>query len=396
MKIAFYIGTFPALSETFILNQITGLIDRGHDVHIFAARPAVGSKSHPDVDKYDLLSRTHYWPTPGEAIGHAVAIGPRRVTSLIRATLAADVAWSAAMFGRALTVERAGAFDAVLCHFGHLGREAQVLRDIGALRGKLLTVFHGYDMSVFLRERGERVYDHLFAHADLLLPISDHWRRKLIGLGADENRTRIHRMGIDCARFEFRPRHPDPDGLVHVVTIGRLTEKKGIRHGVEAIARLVEKHPNVRYHIVGDGDLRSDIESLVASLGVEGVVEMHGWMDGEEILSLLQGQHILLTPSITAANGDTEGIPVVLMEGMAMGLPVVSTLHSGIPELVRHEHSGYLVAESDVDDLTMRLEHLLDHPETWPELGAQGRRIVEEDFDIDRLNDGLVEILANL
>ena len=101
-------------------------------------------------------------------------------------------------------------------------------------------------------------------------------------------------------------------------------------------------------------------------------------------------------PSITASNGDQEGIPVVLMEAQATGLPIISTYHTGIPEVVIDGKSGFLVHEKDVDALAEKLEYLIKHPEIWPEMGRYGRKHVEEKYDIKKLNQQLVKIYQNL
>ncbi len=116
----------------------------------------------------------------------------------------------------------------------------------------------------------------------------------------------------------------------------------------------------------------------------------------DEVAELLRDSHILLAPSVTAADGDQEGIPVALMEAMSLGMPVVSTYHSGIPELIQDGVSGFLVPEREVDALADRLQYLLEHPQRWPELGRAGRRAVEEHFNIDKLNDRLADIYQQL
>jgi colanic acid/amylovoran biosynthesis glycosyltransferase len=103
-----------------------------------------------------------------------------------------------------------------------------------------------------------------------------------------------------------------------------------------------------------------------------------------------------MAPSVTAADGDQEGIPNVIKEAMAMGIPVLATRHSGIPELVEEGLSGFLVSERDTDALTDRLIHLIDHPEIWPEMGKAGRDYVKKHYDINKLNDRMVEIFQSL
>jgi colanic acid/amylovoran biosynthesis glycosyltransferase len=109
---------------------------------------------------------------------------------------------------------------------------------------------------------------------------------------------------------------------------------------------------------------------------------------------MMESSHILLAPSVTAGDGDEEGIPNVVKEAMAVGLPVVSTVHAGIPELVVDGESGFLVPERSVDDLAERIMYLCDHPEIWPQMSRAARRKVETEFDIGRLSMDLIALYA--
>jgi colanic acid/amylovoran biosynthesis glycosyltransferase len=117
-----------------------------------------------------------------------------------------------------------------------------------------------------------------------------------------------------------------------------------------------------------------------------------GWKTQQEVAEILGQAHVLLAPSVTAPSGDQEGTPVALMEAMAMGMPVIATRHSGIPEMVRDGENGFLVPERDPEALAERIAHLARHPEQWEALGRAGRAVVEREFDVNPLNDRLVEI----
>ena len=134
------------------------------------------------------------------------------------------------------------------------------------------------------------------------------------------------------------------------------------------------------------------MERLISDLGIENKVHLLGWLDKDEVIRLTDGSHIFILSSVTAKSGDQEGQGVVLQEAQAMGLPVLSTLHDGIPEGVVDGKSGFLVPEGDIDALAEKLEYLIEHPERWLEMGQFGRKFVEENYDIKRLNQQLVEI----
>ncbi|MBD2260574.1 glycosyltransferase [Pseudanabaena sp. FACHB-2040] len=405
MKIAFLVGNFPSLSETFVLNQITGLIDLGHEIDIYATRPFNLEAVHRDVEKYDLLSRTFYYPVlPSnywlriiKGIGILLTWGVRY--PFIWKTLNFFQFQRYASSFRFLyqTVpflkQRLPKYDFILCHFGHVGKKGNCLRKIGAVQGKLGTVFHGWDLTEYIQEEGKQVYDELFSEGDLFLPISNRWKNLLVDLGCPKDKTFVHRMGIDCEQFKFKPHQPNSSETIHIATVARLTEKKGIEYGIRAAAKIKQAYPNFSYTIVGDGPLKADLESLIQQLHVENVVKLLGWKQRDDVIAILNRAVFLLAPSVTARNGDQEGIPVAIMEAMAMGLVVVSTQHSGIPELVVDKVSGFLAAERDADALAELVICLIQQPELCREISQRGRTQVEENYDIQQLNLRLSKLL---
>ena len=411
MQIAFVAGQFPKLSETFILNQVNGLIERGHEVTVYADRPDPAQGAHPDDGDSLWRERIRYWHArPGrirQVLRLAGLLGAgrggdrRRQFNFLRRSLRLlhDGAGERDLAFPLRVLQAAGLrrrYDAIVAHFGHVGLDALRLRAAGAIEGSLVTFFHGWDMGVFPPRRGARVYRRLFAEGDLFLAVSRHWRERLIDLGCPRERTSVHRMGIDCRRFAFAARTPAPDGVTRMVSVARLVEKKGLAYALQAMARLVRQHPAIAYTIVGDGPLRPELEALAADLGLSRRVRFAGWRGPEEVRRILAAGQIFIAPSVTADNGDAEGVPVAMMEAMAVGLPVLGTVHSGIPELVADGVSGYLVPERDADALAAQLERLLSSPASWPVMGRAGRTRVEREFNIERLNDRLVARLEEI
>jgi colanic acid/amylovoran biosynthesis glycosyltransferase len=282
-------------------------------------------------------------------------------------------------------------YDIIHCHFGYNGLVGVILRDIGAVQGKVITTFHGIDVTNYVKNNGEGAYDLLFQLGDLFLPISELWKRRLIELGCNGNII-VHRMGIDCNKFTFTARKLRANGVVQIVTIARLAEKKGVEYAIRAVAKLAKSKTNLNYTIVGDGLLKERLQQLIQELNVDNIVTLVGWKQQQEVIEIINNSDIMLAPSVTSKDGDREGIPVVLMETMAMGLPIVSTVHSGIPELVENGVSGFLVPERDVDALAEKLNYLVENPEVWNKMGAAGRAFVEKYYNADKLNDKLVEI----
>jgi colanic acid/amylovoran biosynthesis glycosyltransferase len=402
-RVAFVTGDFLSPSVTFILSQVTGLIDRGFDVEVFCGPPTQTNVVHEDIIRYDLLEKTHCWPRrAGTALAHALKALPslrrsgQSITPILRALTRPRGSLSVAALdaGRAATFLAEGSFDVIVAHFGNHGISAESLREIGVTSAHLAVFFHGADLTRYLYQAGRDVYDHLFERGDLMVPISERWRGRLIELGCPEDKIRVHRMGVDCSKIKYSERRPD--GKVRILSATRLTEKKGLTYALQAMAKLKAQGRTFQYDIVGHGPLHAELKNQVRSLGVEREVTLHGWKTQADLFRLQESAHVALMPSVTAKDGDEEGIPVALMEASASGLAVVSTRHSGIPELVRDGESGYLVPEREAGALADALARLLDAPERILEFGSTGRRIVEEGFEINKLNDELADIIREL
>ena len=399
MKIIFLLQSFPCISETFILNQITGLIDLGCDIRIIAFSKSDDQKQHPAVSRYRLLDKTTYirlptskWRTRLKAATQTLAgfvRHPVLAYRLQKILLADGRSYSYQKLFMALTAIRQGA-DILHCHYGLVGQYAIFLKDVG-LKTKITTVFHGYDLSVYLNEHGTNVYQGLFAKGDLFLPVSEFWKQKLIALGCPADKIIVAHMGIDTLFFKPSPKSRDWERL-RILTVARLTEKKGHIYALEAISRLLDNFPQLEYRIAGDGPLSESLKKIAHDLDIEGHVVFLGKIDAEDALELYQNADIFLLPSVTSSRGDMEGIPVSLMEAMACGLPVISTLHSGIPELVVDGQTGYLVPEKDVAGIVLSAGKLLSDPEHRAAMGVSGRKVSKKQFDVKQLNEGLVQL----
>lgn len=405
LRVAFVLSQFPALSETFVVNQVTGLIDRGADVEILSAHLVPQPRMHAAVEAYDLIGRTRYGrDVPDEGYRRRSLVAKLLARAAVhRVRSVEDLRWlirhgrqdagTALPFAHLHELPSRN-FDAIVCHFGPQGQWGLALRNVGLLSGRLVTIFHGYDMSRYLREEGVRVYERLLREGDLFLPVTEYWRRRLIELGSPSERTVVHRMGVDVGSFSFVPRTPPRTGPVRLLSVARLTEKKGIEYGIRAAAELLGAGLEVRYDIVGAGPDESSLRELIRSLDLAQVVRLVGSRTGQEVLSAMAEAHVLLAPSVTAADGNQEGLPVVLMEALATGLPVVSTRHTGIPELVEHGVTGMIAEERDVQGLVEGVRTLVRDPSLYTAIADRGRARVAREYDIDRLNDQLADMLA--
>jgi colanic acid/amylovoran biosynthesis glycosyltransferase len=403
LRIAMLVPSFPELTNVFILNQITGLLDRGHDVDVFAVHAKSFDGAHPDIERYDLRARMQHIPVPASRSRRAVGAAARLLSPRYWSPAVIDAldvrrhgkqAANLVRLYTALSFLHAGPYDVLHAQFGNLGPAAERLVRLRATRAKLVTSFRGADASIHLPARPERFRD-LFRRGDLFLPVSEDFRRVLERAGVPHDRVYVLRSGISLERFTFDPRTV-PAGRTTLLFVGRLTEKKGVAYLLDAMKLLSERGRDVELVVIGDGPLGEALRGRSRELRLEQHVRFVGKLPQDDVIEAMYAAHVLVAPSVTAMDGDQEGVPNVVKEAMATGMPVVSTVHGGIPELVEHGVSGLLAPERDSAALAASIEELLDHPERWPAMGAAARAIVERDYDRERLNDRLVELYRSV
>lgn len=336
MQIAFIVEKFPVLTETFVLNQAVGLIMRGHQVDIYARETDDTPKVHPDIVSYNLLEHTYYAPSvPKNYLWRLLkalklAFEFRSSYKIILQSLNLKYGKRAAslrLLYLVIPFLKSQPYDIIHCQFGIFGIEGVILREIGAIQGKLITSLRGYDISWYVKEYGDDVYEKLFHEGDFFLSNCEFFRNRAVKLGCDANKIVVHGSGIDCNRFAFQPRYINDNGRIKIVTTGRLIEKKGIEYGIRGVAKVIQQHPNldIEYNIIGAGCLQDYLQELIHSLHMSDKIKLLGRKNQQEIIEILDNSHIFIAPSVTAKDGNQDAPVNTLKEAMAMGLPV-STL----------------------------------------------------------------------
>ncbi len=212
--------------------------------------------------------------------------------------------------------------------------------------------------------------------AAVIIAVSDFIRGRLLAKGYPPDKVITHRNGINLADFQRSMQVREPI----VVFVGRFVEKKGCEYLVRALAHLRQQGIPARGVLVGDGPGRSGLERLASESGAD--VAFTGFLPLPQVRDWLARASVVAVPSVTASNGDSEGLPTVLLEAQAMGTPVVVTRHAGNAEGVAEGRSALVVAERDVEALARDLRVFLENPDAVQSFGAAGRAFVEAEFDI--------------
>ena len=428
LKIAFFVGVFPVVSETFIVRQITALRASGHEVDIFADTP--GTPGAPlDPEASTLMEHVTYmdmpletapfempvspifgrtWP-PGSStsvwnlariarafpkFARCLATSPRLALGMLNKSEYGYRAQSLSQVYRmARLVERGGNYDVLHAHFGPVAESFRFARALW--RVPLVASFHGYDFTTVPRKENQNVYRNLFVTADAITGGSAFALQRLFELGCPKEKLRRLPMGLDPARFSFRRRTLVRGEPVRILLVARLTPIKGVNFAIDAISELRKRHANVQLDIVGDGPSRADLEQCSRKLGLEGVVCFHGALVANDIQRLSDKAHIFLHTCVTI-DGDQEGQGLVLQEAQAAGLPIVATRHGAFSEGVVEGKSALLVPERDPCATADALYYLIQNPQIWPEMGQAGRAFVETNYDIRNLNKQLVSVYHQL
>jgi len=401
MRIAFIVEVFPKLSETFILNQITGLIEEGHEVEIFPSRHFLENKTHPKVIKYGLMQRTfppphlprNQWIARLKCIGYILKnTGKIEIISKIL-SLKVPVSYKIDLFFRLLPFLERDPFDIIHCHFGTMGNIAVNAKNLGVFKGKMILSFYGYDATRYRLDVG--YYKNIIPHFEVFITISNYLKEKIIKLGFPQEKITTIPIGVNLDDFVYQKNSRKQSGI-KLLTVARLVEKKGVYYGIMAFSKIQSVNSGLEYHIIGDGPLFKPLQELIDKLKLQNKVFLHGPLDQEEVKEYYKSVDIFVFPSITASDGNTEGQGLVLQEAQAMEIPIIATFHNGIPEGVVDGETAFLVPEKDILALSERMNTLIQDRDLRVKMGQKGRDLVMNSFDNRKLVRRITELYKRI
>ena len=400
LRIAYLVSRFPHVSETFIVRELDAVAAQpGLELELLALFPSFDPTVHPRAQPWlerrrrpsvgEGIAGLLWWACrrPGRLAASVALVCrgyARRPSLLARALATVPLAASHARFVRLRKVDHVHAhyatYPLLAAWFGH------------RLTGVPYSVtVHAHDIFIdrsFLARR--------LAEATFVVAISEY-NRQFIRTHGSPGQTPIHvvHCGLEPAAYPFRPRVPSSTRPIRALCIASLQEYKGHRVLLHALADAGERLSRVQLDLVGDGPERGELEELVLRLGLAARVRFHGSLPEPAVADLLGAADLFVLPSVVARNGQQEGLPVVLIEALAAGVPVVASRLSGVPEVIRDESTGLLAEPGDPEALARLIEAVIDDSVAARARAEAGRQLVEREFDIHRSAATLGELFLD-
>ncbi|MDJ0762723.1 MAG: glycosyltransferase [Myxococcota bacterium] len=368
MCVAQFVSEFLPYSQTFIYQEL--IHHTRYQMAAFAQK-----RIHHGRFLFDPVTVV----TPSNALAHSIERPIYLATGMSRAFLrrfeTTRFSLIHAQFGPAAIYASlyADTFNLpLICTFGG--------RDVGVL----CQPAHKNPAYVFYRLHVPRLFERL----DRFLAVSDHLAQKLVSLGAPKQKVHVFYRGVTTPSAVPTRGTPSKGGPT-VLMVGRFVEKKGFEYGVAAFARAIAHGRQARLKVIGSGKQDQRYDALARQLGVRDAVSFLGEMTQKEVFDEMRRAHILVVPSVTSSCGDVEGIPNVLKEGNAHGLPAIVTRHGGLPEVVEDGNTGFVVEERDIEALAEKLSRLIENHELRCAMGAAAWQKMRWEFDFQQRNQVL-------
>jgi len=391
LKVAYVMSRFPKLTETFVLYEILAHRAAGLEVEVYPLLRQRTGVMHPEAGA--VVDGAHYLPFVSIAIVRTqlrlLFTQPRTYLSTLWAVLRGTwgsfnfLVGAAAVFPKVVhagQLMKASGVGHVHCHFAnHPALAGYVIHRLTGIPYSFTA--HGSDLHVDRHMLCEKV-----AEAAFVVPISKYNRELIVAEcgGRWSGKLHVIHCGVDTEVFRPLDGEPEGDHPLRIICIGTLHEVKGQRYLIDACRLLAEEKVEFECRLIGDGEDRASLGRQIRDAQLGGSVFLEGNLTRGEIAVRLRSADVLVAPSVPTRSGKREGIPVVLMEAMSAGLPVIASRISGIPELVDDGRSGLLAPPRDARALAAALRRLHDEPRIRQRLGSTGRAKVRRDFDIHR------------
>jgi colanic acid/amylovoran biosynthesis glycosyltransferase len=369
-----------------VYNHVRSLAERGHDVLVLTKRS--NGAPYPEglpAFRVILYSSEKKRSAPIFASKSALFFflrHPLRFFRVIRQILIHHD-WAVMQVFSAFHRLDTDVFDVTHAEFGPLGNIGLSLKACGIRTGPVCTSFRGADISSYARRR-PHAYTLLARLGENFLPVCAAFIPRLKELGFPEDRIKVYHSAVNLDRFPLRSaQRSHSSKRILLMAIGRFVAKKGFHLAVEVVERLLNEGMDVELELIGDGPERGAVLARSAALGIADRIVAPGWLGRREIYERLIRADVCLGTSITADTGEVEGIPNVLKEAMAVGVPVAAFDHSGVGELVQNGRTGFLIPEGDIEAMVQAVKHLVSDASRTERIVAAARKLIEDEYSSD-------------
>lgn len=365
MKVLHICSAFSPLSETFIYDYITELERQGIENHVLTFH-RLNEQDRP-FDRVYIVRIKHDIVWLIQRLIAQLSKGPGRYFSIQRRAMRK-------------IIEQVNP-DVIHAHFGPMG--VIVAPIAKQLKIPLIVSFHGYDASRLLTEKfWRKEYKKLWITVNGVTVVSTYMKNKLLVEGCPEGKISVIHVSKRMKNINIKK---SSSKIENLISVGRLVEKKGYADAILAIKKVRDAGYNVKLKIIGDGPLKHELSKLIQNQKLDDAVFLSGALPNHQVLGEMSQADAFILCSKRAQNGDEEGIPTVLIEAQYLGLPCVSTYHSGIPELISGDNRIFLAEEGNVEqikDCIIRLIHT--DPDELSRMIEQAREKVENEFNLEK------------
>ncbi|PTL74236.1 colanic acid biosynthesis glycosyltransferase WcaL [Rathayibacter caricis DSM 15933] len=382
-RTAYVLKVYPRFSETFVVSEILAREAAGEDLVIFSLRAPDDPRFHPELARVSAPVRYLDKPVKASALWQGLRTAEQSpellaaVGRLLPELLRASPEDAVQAVQLAAAVQREG----VTHLHAHFASSATTVARLASLLTGVPYSFTAHAKDLFHESVDSADLARKLADASFTATVSDY---NVLHLAArfPEASDRVRRVynGLELERFAFSPR-PERARVLRVAAVGRLVEKKGFALLVDAVAMLAAGGQDVEVEIAGGGELHGSLAERISSAGLQSRVRLLGPVPQNEVAALLRRSDVFVAPCIVGADGNADGLPTVLLEAMATGVPCISTAVTGIPEVVRDGDTGLLCRPGRVDDLARALQRVADPAFDTPGVTARARALVEREFD---------------
>ncbi|MBD3273440.1 glycosyltransferase, partial [Candidatus Dependentiae bacterium] len=395
--------SFPELSQTFVLNEITFLTDLGHDISIASLWNLKRKTIHKKIKKYGLLNKTIYL---NQDIDSKKEWSNKKNFNILKSIFKTKMSKDKQNLLNILYDKRKN-IKLILHDFYYCSKLIKKIKEekidhihchfacynvyLVYVVSKILNIpytFTTHAIDIFASPSKD--IKKWANDAKKVITVSDYNKKYMMDkFGIDKKNIDVIHCGVNLNLF--KPIDYNTNSQINILSVARLVEKKGIKYLIKSCKILKDQNINFHCSILGDGDLRNDLQKLIDKNNLKNV-DLMGFVNQNKVLKEFEDSDVFVLPCIESSNGDKDGIPVSLMEAMAREVPVISTDVTGIPELIENNKNGVIVPQKDANALAEAIVKIKKNREFADRIRKKGREKVMEEFNIEKNVKKLVNI----